>query len=377
MKVVYIDCTHVDDSSIAGGDDVDARSNENSLSVTDSAVLGGAERYAMALAYHVSSFADTTLVSFSSSRRSIRHGDVKVELYPVKDFIDGRIQDPFSLRYLQAIAGSDIVHIHNLGAFVSDLSCVAGRLLDKKIVVTDHGVLGGRLQYLKLPVLKLYSKAVAYSYFGLRRLPAEIRNKAAVIAGGVDSSRFRPSASPVRESKILFVGRIVPEKGIRYLVEAFRLLKSSQFKLVIVGRVYDQKFYEEIMELSRGLPVTFIHDADDETLVNQYQTAAVTVLPSLFPELMGLALLESQACGTPVICSEAGAMHEFVVHGKTGLIVEGQSAEAIAEAIERTLSVSSTEAAKRQERCRRWAQEFDWKIVAKKHNELYRGLAGD
>ena len=75
------------------------------------------------------------------------------------------------------------------------------------------------------------------------------------------------------------------------------------------------------------------------TVQHFYREAAVTVLPSVYvdvygnrhpaPELLGLVLLESMACGTAVICSEAGAMSEFVEQGITGYVVPPNDSQAL------------------------------------------------
>jgi glycosyltransferase involved in cell wall biosynthesis len=226
----------------------------------------------------------------------------------------------------------------------------------------------------RLPIFSCYKRAIAQSEFAKNTFPKDVARKAVLVKGGVDTSKFCPSESGKRESKILFVGRIVPDKGIHHLVEAFRLLRSSGHRLVILGRVYDHQYYEDLTRLTYGLPVTFIFKANDETLVNEYQTATVTVLPSLFRELMGQVLLESQACGTPVICSDAGAMHEFVVHGETGFVVRKGNPKAIADALDLLMSMSPKEQADRQDRCREWVKQFDWRRVADKHMEIYREI---
>ncbi|MFM5887768.1 MAG: glycosyltransferase, partial [Dolichospermum sp.] len=113
--------------------------------------------------------------------------------------------------------------------------------------------------------------------------------------------------------------------------------------LKIVGKIYSEEFYEYLKNLSDGINLEFLHNTSDDDLLNEYRTAMITVLPSVHtncygnytpvPELMGFTLLESQACGTPVICTDAGAMHEFVDNGKTGFVVKQNSGEAISTAL--------------------------------------------
>src|SRR6185295_6069576 len=132
--------------------------------------------------------------------------------------------------------------------------------------------------------------------------------------------------------------------------------------------------------LSSGLNIEFIHDADDERLIREYRTALVTVLPSVHtsyngshtrvPELMGFTLLESQACGTPVICTDAGAMSEFVAQDETGFVVESNSGERIAGALERVIASSLTHS-DGEGRFHSSIEPLSWSKVVDAHLELY------
>ncbi|HEY9810713.1 MAG TPA: glycosyltransferase family 4 protein [Halomicronema sp.] len=360
MKIVHITPTYFDESSI----------------------IGGGERYPTELAFWMANMADTTLVSFSDKRLSYCVGNLKIETYPVKHFIHGNKVNPLSLRYLGAIKGADIVHIHHINTLVSDLACLTASLLGKRVFVTDYGGGGSLVLNQKLPIFKRYYQAITYSSFGLQHLPKILQKKAILIKGGIDIEKFCPANSLEKEKKILYVGRILPHKGINYLIDAFRLLNRLDYKLKIVGRVYDEGFYYELKLLGEGWPVEFIHDADDERILHEYRTAMVTVLPSVhtncygnytpIPELMGFTLLESQACGTPVICTDAGAMSEFVDHTRTGFVVEQNSPEAIADAIGKFMGLSLSEYLEYQSRCCEWIKPLSWSAVVDKHLNIYQ-----
>jgi glycosyltransferase involved in cell wall biosynthesis len=349
---------------------------------TDASVIGGGERYVSELSLWMSRQTDTTLVSFSSERRSYKQGDLKVEIYPAKHFIRGNKVNPFALGYLRSILQSDVVHVHHINTVISDLSCLLAAGLRKRIFVTDYGGGGSVVLNRYLPVFRFYTRALAYSEFGRQALVPPLRQKSLTIKGGIDVDRFRPGEeSQQREKTILFVGRILPHKGINYLVDGFRILGDPAYRLKIIGRVYDEEFYKYLRQLASGLAVEFIHDADDHRLLREYQTAKVTVLPSVHrpynggysavPELMGFTLLESQACGTPAICTDAGAMKEFVRDGETGFVVAQNSGPAIAEALRRITSSSELEYAKFGPACRSWVIPLSWSEVVKQHLGTY------
>lgn len=360
MKIVHITPTYFDEGSI----------------------IGGGERYPTELAFWMAKMVDTTLVSFSDKRQSYCVGNLKIETYPVKQFIHGNKVNPLSFQYLGAIKGADIVHIHHINTLVSDVACLTASLLTKGVFVTDYGGGGSLVLNQKLPIFKGYHQAIAYSSFGLEYLPKILQKKALLIKGGIDTHKFCPTNSLDKEKKILYVGRILPHKGINYLIDSFRLLNRLDYKLKIVGRVYDEGFYYQLKQLGEGWPVEFIHDADDERILHEYRTAMVTVLPSVHrncygnytavPELMGFTLLESQACGTPVICTDAGAMSEFVDDNQTGFVVEQNSPEAIAEAIAKLMGLSLSEYSQYQARCCEWVKPLSWSAVVDKHLDIYQ-----
>ncbi len=360
MKVVHITPTYFDDSSI----------------------IGGGERYPTELALWMSKIVDTTLVSFSSQRKTYQQNSLKIEIYPVKHFIHGNRINPLSFRYLTVIRDADIVHTHHIQTLVSDLACLAASSFGKRVFVTDYGGGGSFTLNRKLPIFEGYQNAVAYSSFGLDFLPAGLKEKAVLIKGGIDTSRFCPNGARISDKTILYVGRILPHKGIDYLIEGFRSLNRPDYTLRIIGKIYSQDYHDYIKRLAEGLAVDFVHDANDEQLIDEYRKALVTVLPSVHrsyndnytsvPELMGFVLLESQACGTPVICTDAGAMREFVDHEQTGFVIEQNSAEAIATAIRRIIDTPPAERLEFQRRCLDWVQPMSWSIIVQKYLEAYK-----
>jgi glycosyltransferase involved in cell wall biosynthesis len=359
VKVVHITPTYFDDLSI----------------------IGGGERYPTELALWMSKAVETTLVSFASQRRSYWQEQLKVEIYPVKRLIHGNKVNPLTFGYLRSVWDADVVHIHHINTLVSDMACLLAAILGKRAVVTDYGGGGSLTLNRRLPVFQGYDKAIAYSQFGLNFLPPGLQEKAVLIKGGIDTQKFYPDDATQRENKILYVGRILPHKGIDYLVEGFRQLQRSDYTLRIIGRAYNQEYYEYLKQLAAGLTVEFVHDADDRRLVHEYRSAMVTVLPSVhtsyngnytpIPELMGFTLLESQACGTPVICTDAGAMSEFVDHQHTGFVVGSNSGEEIAKALRWLCDSSAQENATYKKNCFAWIKSLNWEEIVRKHLLVY------
>jgi glycosyltransferase involved in cell wall biosynthesis len=133
---------------------------------------------------------------------------------------------------------------------------------------------------------------------------------------------------------VLFVGRLTPHKGVDRLISALptgahlRVVGSSGHDRLLPEREYPLL----LQRLAAGHDVEFLGPVAENVLPSLYQEAAVFVLPSVHQtcygrhvrvsELLGLAVLEAMASGTPVVCSRLGGLPEVVQHGITGLLVE-------------------------------------------------------
>ncbi len=145
--------------------------------------------------------------------------------------------------------------------------------------------------------------------------------------GGIDTVKFSPNRDIQRSGTILFVGRILPHKGVNDLVKAL----PEGMRLEVIGQPYDGRFFADLQAMAAGKDIVFRHTADDEELVNAYRSALCVVLPSVYqtmygdrtevPELLGQTLLEGMACGAPVICTDVASMPEVVDNEVTGFVV--------------------------------------------------------
>ena len=148
-----------------------------------------------------------------------------------------------------------------------------------------------------------------------------------VLIGPVDTDRFTPDDTVPRDPRlVLCVSRILPHKGIDRVIEAL----PEGLRLIVAGRVYHDDYHARLRRLAEGKAVCFIHDADDERLLNLYRSAGVFVQASTTrdlygtfvnkPELMGLTTLEAMACGLPVVVSDAGSLPELVTDARFGRV---------------------------------------------------------
>lgn len=294
--------------------------------------LGGGERYPLNLARGVVAATggayDVTLISFGDAPRQLPLAPgVMLRVLTAASKPTNPL-DVVSWELPQAISDVDLVHIHQAYTRCSEMGLLVARLQHKPVCVTDHGGFTSALG-IELNALALADQIVAYSDFGAR-LYGCTTTPITVIKGGVDAERFQPPPEGTRpeRDRVVFVGRLLPHKGIDQLIEAM----PPHLPLTVCGRPYHPPFFERLQRLAQGKRVEFVTDADDDQLRNLYARAWAVVLPSVYrdcegnvhraPELMGFTLLEAMACGTPAIASRVGAMPEFIDHGRTGFVFD-------------------------------------------------------
>lgn len=200
-------------------------------------------------------------------------------------------------------------HLENAAGFWG-LGAAAGPL-----VITLHTPLSP----IKCEYLMNFPEAhlVAVSAFQARQLKGHPRLK--VIPHGLDLAAYPFQAD--KEDFLLFLGRIYPAKGLH---TAIRLAQDTKERLLIAGPVFvpDQPYFDrQIRPWVDGRRIIYLGAADFPQKVDLLKRAKALVLPLEVDEAFGLVMLESMACGTPVLAYGRGAVAEVVVHGETGFVV--------------------------------------------------------
>ncbi len=179
-----------------------------------------------------------------------------------------------------------------------------------------------------------------------------------VVPYGVDAARFTPDLSRRSPSsgklRLLFVGRINQRKGIKYLLQALELVASDQIELTVCGRVVDD------LALFRpfGDRILVRPDVSAQALVSAYQAADLFVFPSV-AEGFGQVLLESLACGLPILSTTHTAAPDLIESGHQGFVVAPRSPEQLAERIAWSLTHRAELFAMRTA-ARQVAETFTW-----------------
>jgi glycosyltransferase involved in cell wall biosynthesis len=135
------------------------------------------------------------------------------------------------------------------------------------------------------------------------------------------------------QQRILFAGRIVPEKGLDWLLRTMPLLDPC-IHLDIAGEGWAMPQVRKLAEdLNIGDRLTWHGWCQSEKLEELYRQSFAVIFPSVWPEPAGLVTLEAYARFRPVIASKVGGIPEHVQDGKTGILVEPNNRQALAAAI--------------------------------------------
>ncbi len=209
-----------------------------------------------------------------------------------------------------------------------------------------------------------------------------VKTKIRVIPNGVEASRFnnghQPQPIPAGISKdrktILYVGRIVREKGIFTLLDAFEKLRKQgkDVSLVLVGEgPLKEDLAKEVLRRKLNDRVKLAGFVDEKKLVSLYNSSDVFVLASHY-EPFGMVALEAMASRIPVVVSDVGGLSEIVEDGITGVKVPASDPRALAEGILRVLDDPEL-AEQMTENAYRVVQErYRWDMIAEKTIEVYR-----
>ncbi len=343
-------------------------------------VLGGAERYALELARHMADEVPTTLVTFGDRDREERVGALAVRVLGAPWLVRGQRANPVSPRLFTALRPATVVHCHQQHVLASSLAALYCRLTGRRVFVTDLGGGGWDLSaYVSTD--RWYHGHLHISDYSRRVFGHETMPRARVISGGVDSATFAPDGGAARGGTVVFVGRLLPHKGVETLIRAL----PDGLRLLVIGARGDERYATDLERLAHGKRVAFVHDADDARVIAAYRTALCVVLPSVYrtmygattrvPELLGQTLLEGMACGAPAICSDVASLPEVVEHGRTGFIVPPDDPAALGERLmwlrEHPDEARRMGAAAR----RRVVERFTWPAVVRRCLEAYAAPA--
>ncbi len=297
--------------------------------------------------------------------------------------------------YRASMGDIDIIHTHDAKAveFMYDsLFNMHIPIVMTLHISTKDSLLGGAYQRWCNPLLsspQVYCAAISEYQ---KRQYNELVNAENVVYHGIDVEEYPVKEGPDKGSYLFTIGRVTRDKGQDKAIE---IAKKTGSKLIIAGCVQnkpadreffaglknfidlsvevgknpvDNDYYDRVIKplLDCDKQIIYIGEISSEHKKQWYRHARATLFPIQWGEPFGLVLVESMACGTPVIAFNKGSVPEIVVDGKTGFVVD--SMNAMIEAVDRIDSIGPRE-------CREHVQNhFSITSMAGKYSELYHSI---
>lgn len=287
-----------------------------------------------------------------------------------------------SAAWRAAHSSADIVHIHAEGPAAM---CWLPKMKGKRVIVTIHGLDWQRAKwgglasrYIKFGEKQAVKKAdeiIVLSRGMQEYFQKKYGRETVFIPNGVSKPEIVPAKMITeqweleKDSYILFIGRIVPEKGLRYLVEAWKGIKTDK-KLVIAGGSSDtEDFVNELKAMSSD-GVIFTEFQQGRVLEELYSNAYIYTLPSDL-EGMPLSLLEAMSYGNCCVVSNIPECAE-VVEDKA-VVFPHSSAEDLRQILQKLLDTPETVERYKKEAADFIIAKYDWDEVVDRTLELYVG----
>jgi glycogen(starch) synthase len=294
----------------------------------------------------------------------------------------------------------DIIHIHDW--LVAPAGISFKHLLNKPLICTLHSTEHGRSS-LHSPDTYMIdgmewwaayesnnvvvtSNSMKGEISGHFHVPSE---KVTVIPNGINPKKFDVEVDPwsVRrrygvgdhEKMVLFVGRLVPQKGVEYLLRAIPRISGrfSNAKFVIVGEGWLRSHLEWLAETTgHRWRVNFTGFISDQDLIALTKSADVLVVPSVY-EPFGIVALEGMAAGAPVVVSQIGGLAEVVEHDRTGVFVYSRNPYSIAWGVERVLSDPGYRDWIVKNAYETVRKRYSWEAIAQQTIDVYKKVLGE
>lgn len=289
----------------------------------------------------------------------------------------------------------DVIHSHEFFQLCSFYSAKVAKRLAVPFILSQHGYKKPLNKVLWPPyylsektvgryVMNCADKIIALTpdvkgYLVRRNIP---ESKVEVVTTGVSTGLYSPSADSIlwrygitgEDKVVLFVGRLVENKGIIYLLKSFAKVNDlvTNAKLVIVG---SGELERDLKKLAEDLfirdSVLFLGNLPQKIMPHIYSGADVFVLSTIYKEPFGIAAVEALASGVPVIASNIDGLKVIVEDGEVGYLVSPRDVDAIANRITRILTNRNLRENLRRNARRRAVKEFSWIAKAKRIAEIY------
>ena len=197
----------------------------------------------------------------------------------------------------------------------------AGGLVDTPVLHTVHGPLETKALEIYHGLAKLAPQVGLISLSMNQRMPGPELPWVANIPNALDLDDY-PYHHEEQGEYLLYLGRMSPDKGAHRAIE---IAKEAGVPIKLAGKKREraeQDYFDEQVAPLLGEDAEYVGETSHSTKVDLLQRARATLFPIDWEEPFGLVMIESMACGTPVIATRRGAVPEVVDHGRSGIIVD-------------------------------------------------------
>ncbi len=296
---------------------------------------------------------------------------------------------------------AEIYHINNRYQYFGDtVRIVKG--LDSKLALTIHNALPKNINFTTDELGRFYDWLWGKKLMGAAdvitavstntaktTIPRRYMKKTHVIFNGVDFKRFRKMDKNSKEvadvskalgfdgTTIVTNGRLVPQKGQIYLLEAFAELSNSgmsDLNLMVIGRGPSSMYlHRSAKRMGVADKFHIVSGIPDRMLPCYYNACDIFAFPSLY-EPAGLAVCEAMSCELPVVASKVGGIPEIV--GDYGIYSKPRDYESIRDGLSYVMESRNGKEIKRMTALgrKRMVRRHDWDRIAKQYEHVFQGI---
>ena len=305
----------------------------------------------------------------------------------------GRIPIPHAsgLRELvRAVRDADVVYWNNAYA-LHDIIGSAVCHLGTPVISGYHAALFSAhfahnqyVRWVTLPLAASFNASHVLNSDDARTLRRWKSKRVYLIPPGIDTTRFRPGVSPRGNStafKVLFVGRLVEQKGIGILAEVIRMAKThgygSKIQFTIAGSGPLAYLLNDIAEITSN--VRLLGHVNEPFLQTLYDSSDLLIMPSL-RETFGNVALEALACGLPVLAFSIAGLRDYITDGVEGILVNNKHADELFKSLEKVFvkwKERKEDFTLMREAARRQALRFDLTTTTSRFASMVREVSGE
>ena len=192
---------------------------------------------------------------------------------------------------------------------------------------------------------------------------------------GIDEKRF--IFNDKSDNYLLWVGRIVPEKGLEKAIE---VAIKTNMELKIAGSIADRGLFEKQIKpiISRQKNIIYLGEKLGQNLVKLYQKAKILLFPIDWEEPFGLVMVEAMACGTPVIAFRRGSVSEVIKDGEAGFICPPGDLDCMVKTVKGIYEVPEEKYRAMRHACRKHVEEnFTVEKMVDGYEKVYQQVIAD